>query len=867
MIVKQILNARTSRRLLPAFIIAAVMIIGAVAFLAPDTETDAALTNVQYVKFDYENYTVDSATGEDLQAAADFGGAAGNYTLTGAYGAEWFIVTQNIDLGNSTLTILGTTVNLVIGADCTLKVDKGIIVGSNVYFNLYTEDPTSAGGTDFGVLKTVNNGVTVNHESFENTAHIDAGENGIHYTGGSWAIIYNGVSGIIEGGINGISIDDADIYNYGYIAGTNHGVYSPYYFIIQCNFGSITGNVDGIHSGGDGYLHNNYGLIIGDSNGVYFEYGGEVQNFETGEIYGNNNDGIHSEDGTLSVSNYGLIDGDLNGIYAARSCEVWNDAAGASITGGNNGIYCGYGEIGNIGGIYGDSLYGIYLDSGGEVYNDGTIMGITGGIEANDDTHIENYDNGSIVALGGGEWAIRLNSGDLRLINYGLVNGPGGIQTSGLRGGWEIRNAGAIEGIAGDAIVVTGGDLLEIYNDGGRIWGSNNGIILYAQGNIFNYQTMTDTGTILASSGNGIYLMAGGMVYNEGEIAGITADSTIDLKQWGLISGSVVLSNLSNNVLLGSESVIEGNFNMGTDPGSTLSFEGTPTGVPYKYARVGGIADIGVALVSLKDLPAGFSTGKIVLIDANTGAVTGTPGNATYTTGAPDPVLKFNITAEPLQLIAEVVVSGHVHYITASADSNSTITPSGKVTVANKANVTFTFSAAAGYFVGAVVVDGVYQPQSVIDAGEYTFNDVLANHTISVISRTPTSGITLKINIVEGKGYAEYSVNGGQYTKYTSPVALIEGANVSVRAVADKGYEFAEWREGSNVIQLNEVSYTHRSTTLELNLSFISDGSSGGALSGSNLWLMIVVMIVVLLVLFLLFFLFRKKSKDGATKG
>ncbi|MDR3282590.1 MAG: leucine-rich repeat domain-containing protein [Candidatus Methanoplasma sp.] len=71
--------------------------------------------------------------------------------------------------------------------------------------------------------------------------------------------------------------------------------------------------------------------------------------------------------------------------------------------------------------------------------------------------------------------------------------------------------------------------------------------------------------------------------------------------------------------------------------------------------------------------------------------------------------------------------------VTASADSNSTITPAGSVGVSSGGGVTFAFSASAGYAISDVVVDGASVP-SAVAAGKYAFSLVASNHTISVKS-------------------------------------------------------------------------------------------------------------------------------------
>ena len=66
--------------------------------------------------------------------------------------------------------------------------------------------------------------------------------------------------------------------------------------------------------------------------------------------------------------------------------------------------------------------------------------------------------------------------------------------------------------------------------------------------------------------------------------------------------------------------------------------------------------------------------------------------------------------------------------ITATADANGTISPSGEVSVAEGEDKTFTITANSGYHIKDVKVNGV----SVGTVSTYTFNDVAANATITV---------------------------------------------------------------------------------------------------------------------------------------
>jgi hypothetical protein len=77
--------------------------------------------------------------------------------------------------------------------------------------------------------------------------------------------------------------------------------------------------------------------------------------------------------------------------------------------------------------------------------------------------------------------------------------------------------------------------------------------------------------------------------------------------------------------------------------------------------------------------------------------------------------------------------------ITASSDVNGTISASGTTTVNSGANQSYTFSPVSGYKISNVLVDGTSQGAIT----SYTFSNVVADHTISVVfekisTTTPT---------------------------------------------------------------------------------------------------------------------------------
>jgi hypothetical protein len=69
-------------------------------------------------------------------------------------------------------------------------------------------------------------------------------------------------------------------------------------------------------------------------------------------------------------------------------------------------------------------------------------------------------------------------------------------------------------------------------------------------------------------------------------------------------------------------------------------------------------------------------------------------------------------------------------YIEATDDDYSTITPSGSVFVGEGEDQTFTFTTTGGYRIETITVDGATQPIT----SSYTFENVLANHTITITS-------------------------------------------------------------------------------------------------------------------------------------
>jgi|GEM_PF-2929224 len=125
-------------------------------------------------------------------------------------------------------------------------------------------------------------------------------------------------------------------------------------------------------------------------------------------------------------------------------------------------------------------------------------------------------------------------------------------------------------------------------------------------------------------------------------------------------------------------------------------------------------------------------------------------------------VLSINFAAIPVHADA-----GDIHTITASADSNGSISPSGAVAVTEPNDQSFTITANPGYHVADVQVDG----SSVGAVPSYNFSAVTADHTIAATFAADASA----------------SVTTNDATGVTSSDATLNAQN---GAVAGDGHSF-----------------------------------------------------------------------------
>ncbi|MCX6345299.1 MAG: carboxypeptidase regulatory-like domain-containing protein [Armatimonadetes bacterium] len=113
--------------------------------------------------------------------------------------------------------------------------------------------------------------------------------------------------------------------------------------------------------------------------------------------------------------------------------------------------------------------------------------------------------------------------------------------------------------------------------------------------------------------------------------------------------------------------------------------------------------------------------------------------------------------------------------ITASADANGTISPTGAVIVTQGNNQTFTMTANSGYRVSRVLVDGV----SVGAVTTYTFSNVIVAHTISAEFISTDFAAYWKFDETSGASAYDWSGNGKDGALTNGPtwtVGLINNA-------------------------------------------------------------------------------------------
>jgi hypothetical protein len=160
-----------------------------------------------------------------------------------------------------------------------------------------------------------------------------------------------------------------------------------------------------------------------------------------------------------------------------------------------------------------------------------------------------------------------------------------------------------------------------------------------------------------------------------------------------------------------------------------------------------------------------------------------------------------------------------VYSITASADANGSITPSGAVLVNGGATQTFIFTPAPGWTERRVVVDGVYAGSM----PSYTFTDVRANHTIVVYFMQ----ILYTITASPGAGGSITPSGMGTY---------LEGASQTFTITPTAGYHITDvFVDGTSVGAVTSYPFSNITADHTISASFAANTSyTITASAGSN---------------------------------
>ena len=211
----------------------------------------------------------------------------------------------------------------------------------------------------------------------------------------------------------------------------------------------------------------------------------------------------------------------------------------------------------------------------------------------------------------------------------------------------------------------------------------------------------------------------------------------------------------------------------------------------------------------------------------NGSAVGSTSATFTYTIAGSDATVQAEF-----EMIPNTVPKTKDYYITATSDPGATITASGVVIVPKGCDRTFVFAAKDGFSITDVRIDGLFSlshEERVL--GQYTFCDIMENHTIEVKTTIGSrAGITLTIDVMEGEGFAMYDIGSGSVV-FSRTVDIQPGTSLTIRAIAGHGYVFDRWEtpniETVPTISVNDI---RESAHIELYFKAYKGPSDDGAL-------------------------------------
>ena len=897
-------NSNKSRyfALAAVVIVALLLILTVTVVFFPEKEKtpDRREAGTLYIDTDgTEKFSDDAATEIDAAYLA-----SASYTL----GDGWYYVTTSFSLGNNSLFIDGD-VHLILANNVTLSAAGtaaagGIRVTAGNGLSVYAQSD----GSDMGRLNRTGSGtmtiILQDDTSLTNTAYI-SGVTGISAGTGTEVRITNGITGTIRGSGTGISVSSGTVTNDGLIESTGNmyaGIYSSgrsEVFIGET--GTIKTVSWGIRLMGGGHI-DNAGTIMSTGGATATAIEGAafmtVINRENALIQGGNDQGIIVGLGGV-IENAGTITCTaISGLYIrpGLNSTIDPDRAPLPVTVTNY-------ETGLIYNFYNyrDDLT-VTLEAGS------TITG-TFRMGSGDSTITFSGDPGASLTYATVESTSTLGSGIIG-VSIDIAGLPSTIGVGDVL--VLIDGGGAISGYPKNSTFSDGGYSFNISVAGDRLIATvtavppdpTYGIMLTPPAHTFpaaelGYsaqipETITVTNTGTAETGGLSAIITGtdasafttSTIYIASIAVGGSSTFTV-VPKTGLAVGTytakitvgpgpgmgkapaAVSLDVSFTVYaVGTTFGIELDKNTHTFPSAT---QGYPPRTPVDVTVTNiGTADTGelnvmlsglrvssfeISRTSFSDIPAAGMNYDTFTIVPHTGLAPGTY-TATITVGPSasngNPIAPVSID---VSFMVTPSIPGSTNYtINATSDAGSVISPSGAVTVPSGGSRTFTFSATAGYSVCAVIVDGMPLSQDLIDKGSFTFSNVTEDHFIEVRS-TADPVITLTIDIVEGRGYAEFSMDGGPFQPYVSAVPIPEGSYLTVNAVADKGFKFREWRLGTETFASSETSFPDVRSSVHLELYFEEKKDS------PVLWTAIILLILLGMLLFFLLF-YRRKRYD-----
>jgi Flagellar biosynthesis pathway, component FlhA len=665
------------------------------------------------------------------------------------------------------------------------------------------------------------------------------------------------------GGIVGYSVSpDNPWTNNGNVSGANY-------------VGGIAGMVDAVNStitGTNTVNVSGTGNYVGGIAGMVSKSGSTITASNVGSVSGANYVGgiagsvardsriigtTNSGNVTGSVDFVGGIVGDIGNDATIEDCNnsgnvkgrnnvggfVGRSALGANIAGqinsnGNTGSVSG---VGNIGGIVGDAS-GVLMSC---IFNKGNVSATTSNA-------------GGIIGT------IYVTSSSVLLLEYTF--NEGNVTAATFNAGGLVGNISAVMGSTGSSIhdSYSMGDI-SVTNSSSSVGGIVGSI---ANGNISIDNTYS----------SGIASYFSGTMYG----GGIVGSSS---------SSGLSVTDSFFRILNGDGTDLSGNMSslFGGTPtyNNVMKREGTYTKVGWDFTAAGvwAIDEMNKTVSSLNQGYPFFGTIvnqyyiEIVGPDVFTIPAQGmygpvNSGNSVLVSFTPNPeyviqnVLVDGVSdadalfdgyylfediymSHRIEIIASIPLPPpSIYVIHSSSDDNSSIDPEGAIAVNKGHHARFFFHAEPGYVIHNVIIDGVSHPELVL-TGQYVFWSVSTNHTICVESSPAEEEVTFTVIIVEGEGHVEYSIEGGIFIEYVSPIVLSKSADIVFNAIPDEGYSFDRWDNYRSSPEPRIEIIVVVSGTLEV--YFKEDGSGGKPLWQHGCCILLLLLLLLLLLFLLIF--------------